>query len=239
MNVPVWCADLAAEFWARAGTVPPFPRDFRLVVAGALPLSVVELPGITFAAVRQWFERIALPIPLDEPNRRLRACLVAWLGEGFVFVDSCDEPAQQRFSLAHELAHFLRDYWQPRQAVARRLGRNTLEVLDGRRHPTTDERLHALLRNTSIGPFTHLLRRDECGHPLSPGERDAEVAADRLAFELLAPASAVGDAGGSAELIARLVGVFGLPPEPASRYAAILLPACPENTPIVTRFLIC
>src|SRR5262249_17714529 len=146
----------------------------------------------------------------------------------FAFVDAFDDLAERLFSLAHELAHFLRDYLHPRETVTRRLGPDTLDVLDGRRSPTADERLHALLRNAPIGPFTHLCGRDESGLPSNPAGREAEAAADRLAFELLAPAADVGPSTGREELVGRLVGLFGLPPAPAERYAAILLPDAPQ-----------
>lgn len=227
MSVPVWCVQLAESFWSKAGPPPPFPRDLRDAVT-AVPLSVVEVAGVSVAGVRDWFARIELPVPLNEPDRPLRACLVAWRGEGFAFLDARDDPAERAFSLAHELAHFLRDYLRPREAVAERLGRASLEVLDGLRPATPAERLHAVLRGLALGPFAHLMRRDESGRPLAPAEREAEAAADRLAFELLAPVGAVGSARDRAELTDRLVRAFGLPPGPAARYAALLMPDPPH-----------
>ncbi len=229
MTPPVWCAERAADFWDRAGPPPPFPRDLRAAIAFAVPLTVVDLPAVGPAAVRGWFRRNGVPVPLAEPDRPLRACLVAWRGAGFAFVDAGDDPAERAFSVAHELAHFLRDYLHPRETAVRRLGPAAAEVLDGARPPTPDERLHAVLRHVAVRPFTHLLRRGGDGRPLTPAEREAEVAADRLAFELLAPAGAVGDGG---DLVARLVGVFGLPPGPAARYAAVLAPDPPPAGPL-------
>jgi hypothetical protein len=228
--------ELAACFWELAGSPPPFPRNLHRAVA-ALPLSVVDMAGVSVAGVKQWFRRIGICLPLDEPERPLRACLVAWHGEVFAFLDLQDDTAERAFSLAHELGHFLRDYLQPRQMVSRRLGPAALEVLDGERAATPVERLRAVLRNVSLGPFTHLLRRDELGRPLTLAEREAEAAADRLAFELLAPAAAVGEATDPRELVDRIVRTFGLPREPAERYAAILLPALPPLDRAISRLI--
>jgi hypothetical protein len=236
VSAPLWCIELAASFWAKAGSPPPFPRDLRHAVT-AVPLSVVEMIDVSIASVRRWFERIAICVPLDEPDRPLRACLVAWRGEVFVFLDSRDDLAERVFSLAHELGHFLRDYLHPRETVATCLGKAALEVLDGLRPATPVERLQAILRNVRLGPFTHLLRRDDSGRPLTSAERDAEAAADRLAFELLAPAEAVGDAADRNELIERLIRVFGLPPEPASRYATILMPDAQPIARAISRLI--
>lgn len=237
MSVPVWCADLAAYFWAKVSHSLPFPRDLRPVIATAIPLSVVDLPGVSVAGVRRWFDRLNIPVPLDEPDRPLRACLVAWKGVGFAFLDALDDPAEQRFSLTHELAHFLRDYLHPREMVQKRLGEAALAVLDGLRPPTLDERLRAILRHVPVGPYAHLLRRDESGQPHSPAEREAEAAADRLAFELLAPAAAVGEAVNRNEIKHRLVETFGLPADPAARYAELLVPQMPEVRSPTARYL--
>jgi len=237
VSLPVWCVKLTESFWAKAGPPPPFPRDLRHAV-GAVPLSVISLRGVSVAVVRQWFERLKIVVPLDEPDRPLRACLVAWRGEGFAFLDALDDPAERVFSLAHELGHFLRDYLQPRETVIERLGHEALEVLDGLRPATPSERFHAVLRTVSPGPFAPLLRRDDSGRPLTAAERQAEAAADRLAFELLAPVAEVGETADRIALVERLVTVFGLPSEPAGRYAAILLPDTPHIDRALTRLII-
>ncbi|HJZ59222.1 MAG TPA: ImmA/IrrE family metallo-endopeptidase [Gemmataceae bacterium] len=218
MSVPVWCADFAAGFWAAASDPPPFPRDLTEAISGALPLCVIELPGLQVAAVHRWFADRGIGIPLDEPDRPLRGCLVAWLGHGFAFVEATDDPAERRFSLAHELAHFLRDYWRPRETAVARLGPTVRDVLDGYRMATPEERLHALLRNAPVGPFAHLLRRDESGRPLSFAERQSESAADRLAFELLAPAVAIGEIRERARIqpMSKGLDTDSLPPSRAS-----------------------
>jgi hypothetical protein len=238
MSVPVWCADLAADFWARAGSPPPFPRDLRGTIPYAVPMSVIELPGVSVTVVREWFARLSVPVPLNEPDRPLRACLVAWLGQGFAFVDSDDSWDEQAFSVAHELAHFLRDYLAPRETVLNRLGPEALDVLDGRRPPTPTERFQSVLRNVPVGPFTHLMRRDGAGRPATNAEREAELAADRLAYELLAPFDSLGELRDRVSLTRRLAHEFGLPAEPASRYASILLPESREVGMTLSRFLV-
>jgi hypothetical protein len=162
--------------------------------------------------------------PTDEPDRPLRACLVTRAGCGFVFVDADDPPAERRFSVAHEVAHFLRDYDAVRRAAVRALGPAVLEVFDGRRPATAEERAHAVFRDVRVAAHVHLLRRDDAGRPKTPTERDAEAAADRLAFELLAPVELVGDGD---DVRSRLEGEFGFAPGPAAAYAAVLRPAPP------------
>ncbi len=237
MSAPVWVAELAARFWAAAGPPPPFPRDLTAAATAALPLSVVRLPALRLDGVRAWLARLQLPCPTDEPDRPLRACLATRAGVGFAFLDADDPPDEVRFSLAHEVAHFLRDYDAVRRAAAARLGPAALEVFDGKRPATPEERIHAVLRDVPVAAHVHLLRRDDAGRPLSEAERESEADADRLAFELLAPAELFPPSGNGIVSRERLETAFGLPPRAASGYAAILRPPAPPTDPFVDRLM--
>jgi hypothetical protein len=234
VSLPIWAAELAERFWAAAGPPPPFPRDLTTPATVGLPVRVIGLPALRLDGVRDWLARCRVPCPAGEPDRPLRACLFSRAGVGFVFLDAADPPDERRFSLAHEVAHFLRDYDAPRRVAAARLGPGVLDVLDGRRSATVEERLHAVLRRVPVGPHVHLLRRDDDGDPRSPAERAAEAAADRLAFELLAPGDRLAGESDSGAIVDRLRTEFGFPPGPAAAYAAILVPA-PPGDPFVER----
>ena len=231
---PVWACELAARFWEAAGPPPPFPRDLTMSATVGLRVRALVLPNLRLEGVRDWLARCRIPCPADEPDRALRACLFTWAGTGFVFLDAGDPPGERRFSLAHEVAHFLRDYDAPRRLAAARLGPGVLDVLDGRRPATAEERVHAVLRQVPVGTHVHLLRRDADGEARSPAERAAEIAADRLAFELLAPAELFAGVPDAATAAHRLRGEFGFPPGPATAYAAALFPA-PPSDPLLAR----
>ncbi len=220
---PVWVAELAGRFWAAAGEPPPFPRDLGRAITDAAPLSVFERPNMTTHAVSAYLRGLGVPVAVAEPGRPLRAALYCWRGSGFVFLDAADPPDERRFSLAHELAHYLRDYDKLRRRVAKALGRDGLAVLDGRQ-PTTDERLQAALRGLTLAPHVHMMSRDPAGRPRSDGEREAETRADRLAFELLAPAELLRTKSDAVAVAESLVAEFGLPRLAARQYASIVCP---------------
>jgi len=234
MSPPVWVAELAGRFWAAAGPPPPFPRDLAGPATVALMLRVAALPALSLDGVRGWLARVGIPVPVGEPDRPLRGCLVGWASAGVVFLDVDDPAAERRFTLAHEVAHFLRDYDAVRRAAARRLGPDILAVLDGRRPATPGERVRGVLRDIPVAAHVHLLRRDDAGRPRSAAEQAAEAAADRLAFELLAPADVLPAGDGPGPLTARLEGAFGLPPAAAAAYARLLRPV-PRADPLVER----
>jgi hypothetical protein len=223
--------ELARRFWELAGGEEPFPRGLRPAVAYALPLGVVELPRLGVATLRRYLEQRGAGYPLGG-DRPLRAALVARDGDGLVFLDGTDPDDERRFSLAHEVAHFLAGYWWPRRRVEQRVGRPGLEVLDGRRAPTGVERIDAALGRVELAAHVHLMERTADGHAAGAAIDAAERTADALAFELLAPAGtavgslrqARGDPAGA--LAAR----FGLPAGAARAYAEQLVrPARPAD----------
>lgn len=220
----VWVTELATRFWAAAGDPPPFPRDLRSVLCWLPNLHVVEVPHLTLASAAEHFARHGIPGRAPVDDRPLAGCFGGYRGVGVILVDPTLDPAELSFTLAHEVAHLLRDYDKPRRIAAIRLGPRALEVLDRLRSPTVNERLAGVLRGVTIGPHTHFLDRDRQGRA-APGAKEAEEAADRLACELLAPFDDV-NPGASASrdaLVARLTSEFGLPPREAAKYAAVLL----------------
>lgn len=237
--MPLWAVELAATFWSAAGGPEPPPRSLRPAIARALPLGIVLLPRLRLAAVDRWLRRQGIECQTAAPDRALRAALVARRGHGLIFLDGVDPPDEQRFSLAHELAHFLHNYWRPRTEALARLGPSILAVLDGDRPPTSNERIDAVLTGARLGLQLHLLDR------LEDGSADwrievAERAADLLACELLAPAEELLASPGAREERARqeqlrtiLIDTYGLPAPIARRYAAWLCPAAPPEESLV------
>lgn len=237
MKVPLWASELADGFWKAAGGPEPFPRALRgPIIRSEFDLTVKELPGLNGRSAERYLAGLDVTWACGSPARPLRACLVASAGAGFIFLDAADPPREQAFSLAHEVAHFLRHYLEPRRRACRRLGEQVLAVLDGARPPTEGERVHALLRGVPIGCHVHLMGRGPRREALTGEVAVAEEEADRLAYELLAPAAAVsarlgeveGEAG-RARAVEVLRAVFGLPAAQAEEYGRLLLPPLPED----------
>jgi hypothetical protein len=224
----------AEKFWGQAAITESFPRSLERAVAWALPLVVVKLPRLCLQELRDWLEQRHIPLNVSLPDRRLRACLIARGGRGFVFLDGSDPDDERRFSLAHELAHFILDYLEPREKVQVFLGEAACEILDGKRPPTAEERLRGVLHGEQLITYLHLMERTSAGMVERFQVLEAEDRADRLALELLAPKETVlarlNDQGvdwGSAAIqtLIReiLTQAFGLPEAVAERYGQMLV----------------
>lgn len=224
----LWAQEAADRFWAQAGSASRgFPRDLRQAVALALPLAIVDLPRLRVSRMQAWLARRGAALVANTPDRPIRACLVARDGTGIVFLDGADPDDERRFSLAHEVAHFLVEYVLPRERAVDRLGCHVLPVLDGRRAPSQREQAGALLVGVSLRLQLHLMDRTPDGHPCGQHVTAAEQQADALALELLAPVETVRallPAPTPALAEALLATTFGLPPTIAKFYARQLLP---------------
>lgn len=219
----VWVTELAKRFWSAVGDAPPYPRDLRAVLHWLDAVHVLEIPHLTLATAAEHFTRHNIPCPAAAHDRPLAGCFGGHGGIGVILYDPTLSPAEVRFTVAHEVAHYLRDYDAPRRRAAR-LGARAVEVLDGLRPPTPDERFAGILRHVALVAQTHFLDRDRTGRALTARAGEAERAADRLAYELLAPFADVYPVAvrGSATLIPHLTDNLGLPPAEAARYAVLL-----------------
>jgi len=204
----------------------------ELSVCWGLPITVVTLPELSIFVVHRWLAEQGVLRDVSHTDRPLRACLAAIRGVGFVFLNGTDSDVERRFSLAHEIAHFIIDYERPRSDAMAVFGEGILPVLNGDRPPTVDERLGGALRGVRLGNFDHLLDRDADGAVGSLRVLQAEDDADRLALELLAPRAEVlsrmkhEGCSSHQEVLQQfanlLSGDFGLPRAVAVQYARLL-----------------
>lgn len=219
-------------FWSRAGNPEPFPRSMERSVLLALPIAIIKLPRLTVQKIETWvFERGA-EITLGCADRALRGCLIVRNGSGFIFVDGTDSDDEQRFTISHEVGHFLVDYWLPRQRAMSKLGHSVSEVFDGVRKPSVKERIVSIISGTELGSIVRLMERGDSLDCSKSETWKSEEEADKIGLSLLAPADAVlGQTGvNQTRYLDRLASVtsslrvdFGLPEVVSERYARTLL----------------
>lgn len=224
---------MAEKFWEAATHLERrFPRDFESAIAWSVPLFIVRVPRLCVHDIESYLRQRQLPAVIGVTDRPLHGCVIAIRGKGLIFVDGGDGAHELRFTMAHEVAHFLLDYQLPRQRAIERFGPQIEEVLDGLRPPTPEERVDGLLANTPIGLFAHFMHRVG-GDVAAADILEAESNADLLAFELLAPEVEVWGAvpknfskrtfnARRASIQRLLIRRFGLPRNAAARYSAIL-----------------
>lgn len=228
-----WLAQAAEDFWNSVDSEPSYPRDLEYIISRNFPLSVTPLPHLSVLSVESWFQQQQVPFRFLCQDRSLCGCIIAIRGNGLIFVDILDAVEERRYTIAHETAHFLLDYLYPRRRVLELFGDPIRPILDGERLPTQFERLDAVLSGVRFGTYIDLMPRSMNGGLDQGSILRAEVKADRLALELLAPAEQVLSqmaCQGTATLFERahlttqvLTSVYGLPFSVAKKYCTVLL----------------
>ena len=225
---------LAALFWESTGELRIFPCDLESAVLWVLPVAVVKLPRLGLSSIRRWLEARNIEMPYAGREKRIRACLLARCGSGLIFLDGADPEDEQRFSLAHDVAHFILDYQSHRQRAIDSLGNRIVEVLDGERKATVEERLTGILSGMTIGPFMHLMDRNKYNRISRRVILDIEDAAERFALELIAPQKEVerymdqaypewyNSSSQSNDAVVLAARVFGIPPHVMASYLTYL-----------------
>jgi len=234
-NANMWLRPIEEQvieaFWASCGEPETFPRNLERSVALALPLSVVKLPRLTISLVKDWLEHRGAGMKFACTDRHLRGCLVAYRGQGIIFADGADCEAELRFTIAHEVAHFLVDYLRPRSAALSAFGDSMREVVDGLREPMPCERLHALFAAKTVRLHVNLMERSKDGDT-NFEIRNIEDRADRVGLALLAPPAVVVSGLGPLapsflerhrSIATELSSRFGLPDWIACAYSRALL----------------
>src|SRR5690242_12592788 len=143
----------AAEFWRRAGGPPrELPREIERAIALALPVAIVRLPVVTVSLVTNWLNLRCRRMFVSSSCEELSGCVVAHHGRALVFVCGADPDDEVRITIAHETAHVIVHYLEPREAAIRAAGASVAEVLDGVREAPVEERVSAVIASVRLGP---------------------------------------------------------------------------------------
>lgn len=232
----MWLDNLSQEavdlFWQRCGETEPFPRNLESAVALALPVALTAQPHLMLHGIEHWLEQRGAPFSFNCRSRLVRGCLIAFGGQGLIFIDGADPDDERRFTVAHEVGHFIIDYWLVREEAISKFGESIAEVFDGLRPPGVTERVYALLVGGRLGVYTNLMERSGEGGRTQAEVWEVEDRADRVALALLAPpedvlsridTSAATFAERQATMVSALREFFGLPQSVAPSYATSLL----------------
>lgn len=241
-------ADAVEQFWSREFPTE-FPCDVVEAVSYNLPVSLDFIPDLTLDKVTEWMRNRNILAAPNYTNRRLYGCLVAVQGIGFILIDENASLEEQRFTAAHEVGHYLFDYFYPREKAREKLGEAVVETLNALRPPTLAERQTAVLAGVQLDIFFSLMERSGDG-AASFETHCSESRADEFALELIAPASEIMGRPVFSSLGPRsafeqrhsavkadLTGRFGLPATIAERYARSLLEAAGLGPTVFDTFL--
>lgn len=159
-------------------------RSLAAHVQRILPLAVVEMTGGSLHWVRRWLRARGVR-STAAADRPLSGLLVAWRGQGLVFIDRTLPEDSKHLVLAHEIGHFMLDHLTPRNQILDEHP-SFVEVYDGIRAATQMERFIESVYELPIRPLAHSLYRAPDGSPTDE-VADSEDHATLFALDLLCP----------------------------------------------------
>jgi hypothetical protein len=174
-----------ADIGRTSAMLPEGGRDLASLLSWHSPVAIVVLPRLSLGRAGDWLAGRGAPIDLGAANRNVRGLLVAWRGSGVIFVDGALSAAERDLTIAHEWGHFLFDYEMPRARVLSNAP-ELIEVVDGYRPRSLEDRIDAVLAGVPLGLHTHLLERDGAGDASWEVALREDVATS-FAVEMLAP----------------------------------------------------
>lgn len=173
------------EIGRTALELPKQERDLASLLSWHSPLAVVMLPRLSLARASSWLAGRGAAVEVGSADREVRGLLLAWRGSGVIFVDGALPAAERDFTIVHEWGHYLLDYEAPRARILA-TAPELLEVVDGYRSRTLEDRIDAVLAGVPLGLHTHLLDRDGAGDA-AWDVAVREDAATAFAIELMSP----------------------------------------------------
>lgn len=178
---------IAESFWDKAGGIKKWPCDLEQAASSTLPLDTICLSCLTIKKINSWLNERNVSYPFPRIQSRLHGCLLVYRGAGFVFIDGSDSKPERFYTLAHEVSHFMVEYLIPRRKALELFGESILEVLDGFRPPTPEERINSIITSIDVQPYIHLLEHNHLNSTTRYKIWQVENRADQLALEMIAP----------------------------------------------------
>lgn len=183
--------NIAQEFWQQTGGDNNPPFDIGRAISLLLPVTIITLPDLSIQKVESWLNENKVNFSANVCDRKLHGFILVVSGMGFIFINGTDMESERRFTLAHEVSHFILDYLFPRNKAMSKMGDNIASVLDGEREATIQEKVNGLLKGVNMKTYTHLVEKTGDGAFTDYTILKAENNADSLALELLAPSKEV------------------------------------------------
>ena len=183
VNAEYW----AEWFWTRAGRPVRYPVDISYAAICALEVSIHMIADLTPAAATDFFRRDGSRGATAFGQRAMHGCIAFGPRGATIMVEQKDAEDERRFTIAHEVAHYILEVRRHHRLAEQRVGGDFVGILYGLREATPTERIDAWLNNVRSTPTAHFMDRTPDGGYGCGRSPEAECSADRLALEILAP----------------------------------------------------
>ena len=229
---------IAREFWATTHAEFRYNYDIVKVVESSLNVQLIRMPQLSPKNITSWLSDHDMNIPLENNERNLHGALIIQNGAVLMFIDTTENDTRQRYTLAHQVSHFLLDYQMPKERTIMTLGKEIAGVLKGNAEASVEQLVQSAFNGMTDKVYTLFIEKDEA----IPSENPA----DSLALELLAPRyQIIHETAAKSILLSYapfkrkcrelLIGKYRIPSEIAHKYASDLAGSVMNKSSFLSR----
>jgi len=178
---------IAREFWSTVDQNYHENYDIISAVDTSPTIDLIKIKNLSISKIEEWLIAIGLKDNFDIPDRRLHGVLIIKGDSVAMFIEDDENPIQQRFTVAHEVSHYLLDYQIPKEKAILALGKEIEDVLNGNLPANNTQLALSVIKGINIDPYSFLIEKTGNGSFEDWKNFNSENEADYLALELLAP----------------------------------------------------
>jgi Zn-dependent peptidase ImmA (M78 family) len=178
---------IAREFWSTVDQKHRETYDIVSAVNDTLTINLILIKNLSIKKMEDWLISIGKYENFGIDDRSLHGFLMIKNGNICMFVEESEDQSQQRFTVAHEVSHYLLDYQLPKERAILALGKEIEDVLNGNLPPTDTQLALSVIKGVNISPYTFMIEKNGNGSFFNWSNFNSENEADYLAMELLAP----------------------------------------------------
>ncbi|MFH0991640.1 MAG: ImmA/IrrE family metallo-endopeptidase [bacterium] len=114
-DVVIWFLEHARITGENLASYPITFSSLCTMIGGTFQIAIQRIEGLEIDKVTATLKRLQLPFEEEVLDRysALAGFLYAYHGGGIIFIEETDPEERRKFSLAHELGHFINDYYKP------------------------------------------------------------------------------------------------------------------------------
>lgn len=238
---------IAREFWATSYAEFRYNYDIIKVVESSPNVHLIRIPQLNPTKITSWLTSRKIDIPVENNDRSLDGALLIQNGTVIMFIDTAENDIRQRYTLAHQVSHFLLAYQMPKERAIIKLGKEIAAALKDDTEAPVTQLVQSALQGMTGAAYTLLIEKSEDAFPSDRLNLLPESPADTLALELLAPRYQIIQETASASARLRyspfkrtcqelLIDKYRIPLEIAHKYAKELASSVTSGPSFLSKF---
>lgn len=178
---------IARKFWATTQAEFRYDYDIVKAVESSLNVHLIRMQQLNPTKIISWLASHNMDIPFESKATHLNGALLIKNDNVIMFIDAAENAVQQRYTLAHQVSHFLLNYQMPKERAIMTLGKEIAQVLSGNTEASVTQLVQSTVSNITGNVYTLLIEKWDESTSFDWELLRTKDPAVSLTLELLAP----------------------------------------------------